>query len=353
MIQKKQSTSKALEEEESKVQESLRRQQDIVRKLKAHAAVPTSLACVRGLKEKSFAAADCRRSFVDPRTSVPASSASRRSLQSKFELDYVSSQVIKNKAQSFNKLLQRAGTHNERGKDRHQQIPFFKDLMARYRYSGAKFSEALSQLAYLAKVSSLYKDSSQVGAVLGKEAGTLVKDQQTISRLFELTRHEPTDISRIIDYSNYENPLVNLKVIRGYYKKLSKLNWGGFKRMLLALDIPIADDTKITMDSFMKIKCYLIDCWASEKEYINFGKRFIDPFGNKVRAEDVMVLLKSMLIREGEDNTKRELLLKALVSNFVLCGIVDSKGMYCAEVFEETYSKGKMNIMSFIKILFS
>ena len=98
----------------------------------------------------------------------------------------------------------------------------------------------------------------------------------------------------------------------------------------------------------------MIDNQAANKDYIEFGKRFLDPGKNSiVGLEEIMKLLKFILIKEGQDNSKRELLLKALLSNFILCGIIDSNGNYHPEIFVEAYTKGKMNITSFVKILFS
>ena len=296
-----------------------------------------------------------QRTLIISRASVPT----RNSTHNKFELDYASSQQIRNKAKSFKQSLQshRFTVHDEKNVkaaqsviSRYQQIPFFNELMKKYHYSSIKFYEALTQFAYLVKISSFYKDNSQAK----EPVDTLIKEQQTISRLFELTKNDKADVNYIINCGNYISSLVNLKVIKAYYKKLSKLTWGLFKRMVMALEISITEDMKITMDGFMKIKHYLIDYSASEKEYIAFSKHFIDPFEtNKITADDIMRLLKSILIRDGMDNTKREVLFGALFSNFILCGIIDIKGKYQADVFEKAYSTRKMNIMSFIKILFS
>lgn len=299
----------------------------------------------------------------------------------KFALDYATVQTIKNNFRSFNpktvrgERLERLLTNKPRSTNtnpeksplsgkkglaelvtKYKRNPYLRQILSKYRLSFEKLEQIIKQFAYLIKVTTFMKTHKPPEIDVTKSSGKWEpqKGEQMIARLLDMTTIGSAEADDIVKYEDYRNLRVNLAVVKVYFKKLRCMPLAVFNRLLLALDVNPSTTEDITLNTFAKMRYYLIDLHASVVEYISFGANFIEPSkGKGTTIDDVMRLLKLLLIRDDEDNAKRELLIKALVSNFVLCEVIDGAGRFRPDVFEDVYRRNRMSIMSFIKILLS
>ena len=156
-------------------------------------------------------------------------------------------------SKSEKKIVKKVIQLNETSKlaDKYQSIPFFKEMMVRHRYSHSKFDEILSHFAYLLKISSLYDDITKEKIIVNSDSK---KEEQTISRLFEMTKLDPKEVKPIIDYGNYDSLFISIKVVKAYYKKISKIPYRIFLRMILSIEELVINKTKITILGFVKFR---------------------------------------------------------------------------------------------------
>jgi len=398
-ILEKRSDESTAEQEEFEVQEALRRKQEQVKKIQLGAtavqfckkAEKTDLQSpekmlYRATRQK-FKNVSSSQSLRMSGSADTALINTKRSPGKKFALDYASVQAIKKNFSAFNPTARIApktvliGSHKSlkaspsnkqkvispqlKKRDISELIPKYKansylrSIFSKYHLNYEKLDELLHQFVYLNKVTSYVRNTSsqsdsKIKPKIEEKNERGQKDEQIIKRLFEMTKLDSEEVMDTLNYGDYHVLKVDLNVVKLYYKKLARLPQTIFNRVLLAMGITPIRDMQITLEMFVRIKFYLIEMRADTKEFVEFGKKFIDPTGNKnVIIDDIIRIFKLALIRDDEDNSKRELLLKALLSNFVLCGIVDSEGHFHPDIFEEVYKKGKMNIQSFVKILLS
>ena len=297
----------------------------------------------------------------------------RAQQQKKFSLDYAAAQTIKNNFRSlasglkpvpktavetqkppFSVLSKIRPARQEEGDivAKYKANPYLRQMITKYHLMFEKLDEILHLFVYLSKVSVVYKSHVKDTVTVIENAQ---KEEQIIKKLFDVARDDSEDVMDSVNFADYNILTADLYVVKNYHKPLARLPQTILNRMLLAMDINPVKGMQISLDTFIKIRYYLIDFRADTKEFITFGRKFIDPKGKKnVGIDDLMRIFKQALIRDEQDgNGKRELLLKALLTNFVICGVIDSNGKFHPEIFDDTYKKEKMNILSFIKILLS
>ena len=331
-------------EEEARVQKALKRQQYQINKLTIKPLQTNSQVKLKKQLEihehkKSIILPQLNKNILTPKP--------RHVIKKNFALDYTSCQQIKNKLGAFrnnakivlnNPMTKKLNTEQELFDKLQNSFSHFKEIIAKYRYSLELFNEALNHFVYLSKISSFL-------SIIRKDPQT-INSQKAIERLFEMITFESTATISPNDYSNYGSLIVNVKIVKAFYSKLAKLPYNIYKRVLTSINIT---NTDILIEEFMRIRYYLIDMQATDNEYITFSKKILNPDNNN-KAEDVIKVLKVILIRENEDNSKREELLNALISSFEMCKIIDAE-KFNSEAFVNAYTKKRMNVRSLIKIM--
>ena len=75
------------------------------------------------------------------------------------------------------------------------------------------------------------------------------------------------------------------------------------------------------------------------------------PNKQQVPTISELIRLFSFLLNEDEENPNSELIIKALISNFILCGIIDDEGTFQSNAFQTIYKSSKMNIKDLLAII--
>lgn len=293
-----------------------------------------------------------------------------------FSLDYAVAQTIRSnfnafKQQNSAKNLQKkkkapillenrskpvTGKHTEIDEiiTKYKQNAYLKKIMSKYRLSFERLDSIVKQFIHLNKVSLYLKTHKGNEKDTPRKLIDPKKEEIMIERLLGLTNVVSEDLKGAIEYKDYGELKADINVIKIYFKKLREMNNPIFRSILLALDINPEKNKEINMDTFCKLRYYLLDMHATSLEYIYFGLKFLNPNeSQETDIKEIIKLLRLLLIWNEEDNAKMELLIQALISNFVLCGILDDQGKFHREVFQDVYRKNKMNIMSLIKIILS
>jgi hypothetical protein len=69
-----------------------------------------------------------------------------------------------------------------------------------------------------------------------------------------------------------------------------------------------------------------------------------------ITISDILRILKELIL-ETNNSGQGEIILKALISNFILCGIIDDDGCFSPSIFSEVYSGRKMQIADLFAII--
>jgi len=208
----------------------------------------------------------------------------------------------------------------------------------------------------LPKFIEFYKENDYIKSIIAKYRLNIENIEKSITEFYTLFTNSDnyTDkpkYANLLDFcenlkTKYNEITIPAELIKNYFIKLKFLPNVIFKRILLALDIK----DKITLDKFCKIKHYLIDFTAMTTDFIKFGLSFINPIGKikQINIDELYRILKLSIIKE-ETTIKSNMLLKLIIKSYILYGIIDNKGIFNPEIFEDIYRKGKMSILNFIK----
>ena len=223
---------------------------------------------------------------------------------------------------------------------------YLKGILSSYTYLVDSITKAMKQYLLLCKV---YEFTKLVPhAIKEKE-----KEEAMISRILESTKITKNEFLFYVQNEDYGAYNIHIKILKECFSSFRKLSEEAFKRILNAIDMGKME-SDVTLKDFCKVRYYFIDFKATQSEYIAFGKKFFDIDHKKaVTLASVHKILKMALVREGKSGAKGEALLKALIANFLLCGVISSEGKFNSDIFEDVYKSGKMDIMSFVQALLS
>ncbi len=304
----------------------------------------------------------------------------------RFNLDYVAAQTIKNNYRSFGgdrgKLIRKrlktartfssdsllspsAAAMSENSLSelcaKLKAVPTIQSLILKYRYDLPRMAELVKTFWRLHKISTFILTHSAEVKKATSSSQLMKKpkiDDNTVKRLLEITALTPAEQSEYLSRSDYVSLSVLPHVLRLAIKKLQSLPAIGFNQILKGIDIADSATAVISLEQFIKIHYFFIDSKASLTEYVTFGAKFLETSqsppvsGSGSDLEAVTKLLHAIAVK-GEDDKRGEMLVKALLANFVLCGVFDSKngGRFDRAQFEKVFVEGKMNISHFVKIM--
>ncbi len=77
------------------------------------------------------------------------------------------------------------------------------------------------------------------------------------------------------------------------------------------------------------------------------------PSSERVSISDILRIFKLILFNKPslQGEGVAELMIKALVSNFIISGIIDNDGIFQSKSFLHIYKSGKMNIQDLFALL--
>jgi len=297
----------------------------------------------------------------------------------RFKLDYAAAQTIKNNYKSFGRetlktarvLKKENLLENKNDDNKITEIPnilnqpLTKTLMLKYKLDETQMETTIQKFLLLHKITryaQTHKIHERVKSMpaaqnLQQKPGTALSNlnEKTIKRLLTITNIAPEEILEYFSRSDYEKLVISPMVLRMNIKTLDRIPANIFERLLKSIDIIIESEqiNNISLDNFCRTIYYFVDLKADIKEYIKFGLKFIDPMqNNSANIEETTKLIRGFSIK-SEDDQRGEVLVKALMSNFVLCGIFDEKTQkFNGKMFEKVFTEGRMSIFNFVKILF-
>lgn len=255
-------------------------------------------------------------------------------------LSYMSSTIINTPRKPALKILFKFKTELPKNKgiiqkiyEKYESDPYIISIMTKYNYTIERIHILFKQHLWLSKASQMEIEKFEP------------------EKIVEVTKEE---ILKILENDDCRYIKNDYRFVKLYFTQFKQMDLNIFKRILRGLDIDLEKDNRISLEQMCKIKYYFIDLNAKQQEYIEFGKKFFDPEGKKdMTMEELYKLLKLAFKIEKieEDGKKESSFLKILVSNYMLCGIIDHKGKFNPEAFEAAYEKKKINIMSLVKPL--
>ncbi len=298
--------------------------------------------------------------------SVERLATSRTLVRPKFKLDYAVAEHIKHSYRPFLSkdgkrpaVTDKAATQKNTGAEMYKGQNEIQEITMRYGFGKERVDTIMREFLYLYKASRYAQThsvsslrSSVQTSVTSTPSGSKPMDEQMVKRLLEIITISPTEQVGYLGYEDYGKLRVNTDIVKVYIKKFAEMSHDLFSRIMLGIDI----DTRLGqmgLDELCRIHYYFLEMQANPWEYIQFGLKFMDPgqTGNTT-LEEISRLLRSIITKESGD-PRGELLVRALLSNLVLCGVFDADGRFQPAVFESVFRGEKMNISNFVKVLLS
>ena len=75
-----------------------------------------------------------------------------------------------------------------------------------------------------------------------------------------------------------------------------------------------------------------------------FIDRILTQQGGITMMNDILEVMRYLVSRFQPDKEKSSILIKAIISNFMISGIIDSNGTFKSKTFITAYSQGKLKI---------
>ena len=276
-----------------------------------------------------------------------------------FQLNYENAQKIKS---NYKPIMQIYKVLSYRMADPNNNIEISKEIiferclsssliqriMTIYKFTPQRIHELLRNFCYLGKLSKYIQTHKMPKRI---QLLPYFSDQHLTKLLMESVYITEEEFSNYIKKVDYANLSVNLWVIKYWIEKLRTIKIAKFIALMNAIEIEFNTEAKVTFEDFSKIHYFMIDRTATQKQYIKLGERFLSVVFNKSEnINDASNILKNLLIN-GNDLERGKVLIKALLTNFILCKIIDKKGNFNRIEYINTYTKRRMNIDNFIIIL--
>lgn len=220
---------------------------------------------------------------------------------------------------------------------------FYKE---KYGYEFEQIDNFLHQFYLLCKVQELCKSLPVFNLTKDED-----KKEKMAKRLLDITKITKEEF---MTYDKQKaNLKVNLQLVKLNFDKFKQTSISLFNRLLYAIEIK-SELNEIYFENYIRLRYFLVDFKASQEEYINFALRFFNPTNAwKITISDIHKILKLALYKNSVDTTKPGVILKAIISNYLLCGIINEQGKFDQDIFENVHKKKKMDIMSLIQAILS
>ena len=215
-------------------------------------------------------------------------------------------------------------------------------LQRKYKYTDEAFEYKKKVFLKLFHVSTNATSSNE--NLYELEGST--KFQQYIMREFEQTVISPENSQSFDSPGNPNDIKIHSIIPRMFYPALKAKPQQLYFKILIAIGVV---DNLMSFEDFIKICYYFIDDAAPNDEWVGLVCKILCPDNYKLMVDELIKFLK--------DNVRSKLqsrispLLKAITSNYMLLGIIDSNGIFDPKKFKDSYLNGVLKITDLLCML--